>query len=68
MKTIIYVTYRYGGWYLSFKKEIELPFTPFYGLGLMFEKEHSFHITNDKYTTSTIYYDIIKNIHKLKKI
>jgi len=61
MKTRIYVSYNCGGWSLCFKTDIELPFTPFYEMSLMFDDEASFHVTNNNYTTSTIYYDLVKN-------
>ena len=61
MKTLIYVAYNYGGWSLCFKKDVELPFTPFYDMRLCFDGETSFPITNNKYTTSIINYDVVKN-------
>ena len=60
MKTLIYVTYNYGGWSLCFKKDVELPFTPFYDMTLTFD-DTSFHVTNNEYITSIIDYDLVKN-------
>lgn len=62
MKTQIYTSYNYGGWSLVYKKIIELPFVPFFGLGIITddEKEYEVKLVNNNYCTTTIDYNLQK--------
>ena len=57
----IWVSYHYGGWYLSFSKSFDLPFVPFAGLVLVDkykDEENEIRLENHSYCTTTIIYDI----------
>lgn len=64
IKTTIYVSFRYCGWNLNFRKTIMLPFVPFYGLVLFdnsVDHENRIPLDNDDYTRTSIYHIIDKN-------
>ena len=62
MKTEIWVSFHYGSWALVYSKVIELTFTPFIGLNLVFndEKEYNVTLENNDYCRTTIVYSIEK--------
>jgi hypothetical protein len=62
MKTQIYTSYNYGGWSLVYKKIIELPFVPFFGLGIITndEKEYEVKLENNNHCTTIIDYNLQK--------
>ena len=63
MKTKVYVSFNYGGWHLSFKKDFDLEFTPFYDLSLMDlndEYENIVEFKNNDYCQTIIFYDVNK--------
>jgi hypothetical protein len=57
MEVKFYRTYAYGGWELRFQKFIQLPFPPFYGLGILEEEEDFTELKNSDYQKTIIYYD-----------
>ena len=62
-KTNIWVSFVYGGWIISFKKEFTLPFTPFYDLTLMdgnSDIENNIELSKTNYRTVNINYDTNK--------
>ena len=62
MKTEIWVSFNYGGWSLVYSKIIELPFTPFIGLDIIFndEKEYSVTLNDNAYCSTIISYNLEK--------
>jgi hypothetical protein len=59
MKVSLNVTYNYGGWHLWFKKDVVLPFAPFYGLGIELDDDGEIiRLENTKYTTTFIDYNV----------
>lgn len=62
MKTQVWVTFNYGGWYLAFSKVFELGFTPFPGLVLFDDSvdghEHQVEFVDNDYTTTMIHYKV----------
>ena len=62
MKTEICVSYNYGGWSLVYSKTIELPFAPFFGLGILIneEKEHYVRLKNNECCSTIINYNLEK--------
>ena len=59
MKTEICVRFCYGAYEISFKKNFNFPFTPFYGLRLVEEDkgiENIVELITHNYQTTTIYY------------
>ncbi len=63
MKNEIWVSFNYGAWSLVFSKTIDLPFTPFLGLGLIIndEKEYEVKFENNDYCKTLISYNLEKN-------
>ncbi len=61
METLIHVSFNYGGWSISFKKNFNLPFAPFYGLRLLFNEneERVLVFDNNDYCTTLIDYNTI---------
>lgn len=43
-KTEIWISYNYGGWSLIYSKVFDLPFVPFFGLGLIFDDANEYEI------------------------
>lgn len=62
MKNNIWVSFNYGGWSLVFSKTIELPFAPFFGLGIITndEKEHEVKLENNDYCRTVISWNLDK--------
>lgn len=62
MKNEIWVSYNYGGRALVFSKDLNLPFPPFFGLGIIIndEKEHTIFLENNDYCTTIISYNLEK--------
>jgi hypothetical protein len=62
MKTEIWVSFNYGGWSLVYSKIIELSFTPFIGLEIIFndEKEYSVTLNDNAYCSTIISYNLEK--------
>jgi hypothetical protein len=60
MKAQIYVSYNYGGISFVFRKTFIVPFTPFFGMGIIFDdrNEYSINLKNDEYCTTHIDYNI----------
>lgn len=59
--TTVYVSFVYGGWKISFKKDYILPFAPFYDLSLnddLGEIENRIELSNSNYRDVTIDYDV----------
>lgn len=59
-KVEFWVSFVYGCWNLSFTREIELPFTPFFDLVVQFpgECEETVELNNNEYCRTTIVYDL----------
>lgn len=53
-KVEIWENYNYGGWTLSFMKEIELPFAPFHGLVINEQEDHDIEFATHEYCTTRI--------------
>ena len=53
------VYYKCGGWSIDFKKTIELPFAPFYGLNILVNRktEHFIRLVDNDYQNTTIIWD-----------
>jgi hypothetical protein len=62
MRNEIWVSFNYGGWSLVFSKYYELPFTPFFGLGIIInnKKEYIIKLENDNYCSTDISWNIEK--------
>ena len=63
MKNEIHVSFNYGYHSLIFKKILDLPFSPFYGLSITIdsEKEYNIVLENNDYCTTIIDWDFQKN-------
>lgn len=70
MQTEIWVSYNYGGSSLVFSKTIDLPFTPFFGMGIIIndEKKYSIKLENNSYCSTGIDWNIDKNQFKINAI
>lgn len=66
MKTIVNVEFYYRGFGLRFRKEFDLPFTPFYNMtlyeGTIDEEENIIRLENSDYCKTFIIYDATKNL------
>ena len=53
------VYYKCGGWSIDFKKTIESPFTPFYGLNILVNRktEHFIRLVDNDYQNTAIIWD-----------
>jgi hypothetical protein len=62
-RTEIWVSYNYGGWSIVYSKVFDLPFVPFYGVGIIFDdkKEYKIILENNDFCTTIISYNIEKN-------
>jgi hypothetical protein len=67
MKTSIYLSINCLGEILSFNKKFDLPFSPFYGMGITFgeNKKYSILLKNDDCYETVIFYNTIKNIFEI---
>ena|ERR1035437_833842 len=62
MKTEIVVSFNYGGSSMVYRKTIDLPFIPFFGLEIITndEKEYVIKLENNDYCAAKIYFNLEK--------
>ena len=62
MQTEIWVSYNYGGSTLVFSKTIDLPFTPFFGMGIVIneEKGYTIKLENKSYCNTIIDWNTLR--------